>query len=88
VLHDWPDLMPGMLVPLPHISVNAPGWPLLFSGTSQLLSEFPRSGYDRNSTQFLNSEKNRPLLVSASDLEALVSQASQRRGLGIGKRVE
>jgi len=40
----------------------------------ELLSEFPRSGYDSNSTQFLNSEKNRPLLVSASDLEALVSQ--------------
>src|SRR3990170_5982168 len=40
----------------------------------ELLSEFPRSGYDRHSTQFLKSGKNRPLLVSAADLEALESQ--------------
>jgi hypothetical protein len=42
VLHDWPTLMPGMLVPLPHISVSAPGWPLLFAGVFQLLAHLPR----------------------------------------------
>jgi hypothetical protein len=42
VLRDWPALMPGMLVPLPHISVGAPGWPLLFAGVFQALAHFPR----------------------------------------------
>jgi hypothetical protein len=42
VLHNWPALMPGMRVPLPHIAISAPGWPLVFAGVFQLLAGFPR----------------------------------------------